>query len=633
MLSKSLPRSTKVDHHMISIVKQQEVPALMKNMGKAKRIVLTAGLIPVLILQQICAQFSSTPAQLFFWSTLLLFLGVVMLLPTWRLEKPSYLDWALAAYLATIWLSLLFLPVRAFALVRSYPATGVYLCLFAAAFFPPAFGKEPFTCRYARRSTPVDRWKSPLFMKINLMMTFVWAGIFAASFVLSLYPSPWMQTIAPLFVMLGFGLPFNARFPDLYLQWLGLPSLAEQRRAKPEEDRSGLLDGPCSPSGLLSRKEEPLPLREPLEVPLKQRTLREEKEMKVLALNSSPRSEGRSKTEVMLRYLVKGMREAGADVEVVHLREKKVKDCVGCFTCWTKSPGVCIQKDDMTIDLFPKWTESDLVVYASPLYHFTVNATMKTFIERTLPVFEPFFEERQGSTAHPLRRKHPAIVMLSVAGFPEDSVFAELGSWANRVFNRNLAAEIYRPAAEAMMTPAFAHKAKDILEATAQAGREIIESKKVSPETMARIKKPIHDDTGAFLKMGNLMWRTCIAEGLTPSELAEKRIMPRPDSIDTFLTLMLMGFNPEGAGDTRAVLQFDLSGEVEGSCYLNIENGSIQAFEGPADHPSLTVQSPFPIWMDIVTGRADGQEMFMQQKYKVLGDFSLLLKMKDFFGK
>jgi multimeric flavodoxin WrbA len=93
---------------------------------------------------------------------------------------------------------------------------------------------------------------------------------------------------------------------------------------------------------------------------------------------------------MMLDALVQGMRDAGAEVETIHLREKKIKNCIGCFTCWTKTPGVCVQKDDMTNELFPKSLEADLVVYATPLYHFTVNATLKAFIERTLPMVEPF---------------------------------------------------------------------------------------------------------------------------------------------------------------------------------------------------------------------------------------------------
>ena len=71
--------------------------------------------------------------------------------------------------------------------------------------------------------------------------------------------------------------------------------------------------------------------------------------MKVLALNSSPRGGGQSKTEMMLTPLVEGMRDAGAEVEVANLREKKIKNCIGCFTCWTKTPGECVHKDDITL--------------------------------------------------------------------------------------------------------------------------------------------------------------------------------------------------------------------------------------------------------------------------------------------
>ncbi len=137
------------------------------------------------------------------------------------------------------------------------------------------------------------------------------------------------------------------------------------------------------------------------------------------------------------------------------MRKKKIKNCVGCFTCWTKTPGVCIHQDDMTRELFPKWLASDLVVYATPLYHYTVNASMKAFIERTLPVLQPFFEQGDGETRHPFRSDHPKAVMLSVAGFPERSVFDQLSSCAQFLFGRNkfLVAELYRPAAQMPVFP------------------------------------------------------------------------------------------------------------------------------------------------------------------------------------
>ncbi len=50
--------------------------------------------------------------------------------------------------------------------------------------------------------------------------------------------------------------------------------------------------------------------------------------MKILSINSSPRGGGESKTELILNHLVEGMREGGAEVEVINLREKKIKNCI-----------------------------------------------------------------------------------------------------------------------------------------------------------------------------------------------------------------------------------------------------------------------------------------------------------------
>ena len=361
--------------------------------------------------------------------------------------------------------------------------------------------------------------------------------------------------------------------------------------------------------------------------------------MKVLALNSSPRTGGESKTELMLDSLVEGMREAEAEVEVVDLRSKKINNCAGCFSCWIKSPGICIHKDDMTRELYPKWLASDLVVYASPLYHFTVNAAMKTFIERTLPVLEPFFLRHNGRTHHPFRAQTPKMAVLSVAGFPETSVFDQLSSWVNFIFGGDnpekstLVAEIYRPMAEALTNPFFKEKAADILDATKQAGRELATSLTVSEETSTRLTQPMVEDPESFIQLGNLMWQTCIAEGITPGEFGQKGLVPRPDSIESYTGLMKLSFNAAGAKGLRATIQFNFSGDVQESCFLEITDGTLKVEPGTIDSSDLTVNSPFDIWMDIVTGKAEGQQMFLDQKYTVEGDLALLMQIEHLFGK
>jgi len=361
--------------------------------------------------------------------------------------------------------------------------------------------------------------------------------------------------------------------------------------------------------------------------------------MKILALNSSPRANGQSKTEIMLNCLVEGMREAGAEVEVVDLRKKKIKNCAGCFSCWTKTPGTCVHKDDMTGELFSKWLESDLVVYASPLYHFTVNAAMKAFIERTLPILEPFFRQHEGRTYHPLRKKHPKAVVLSVAGFPDDAVFDQLSSWVNFIYgeyhptDKALVAEIYRPMAEALTNPFFEDIAKDVLTATKKAGQELVTSLSVSAETMAKIEQPMAPNPGDFLELGNIMWKTCIAEGVTPKEFGKKGLVPRPDSTRSYLAFMQLAFKADAAQQTEAKLQFNFSGDIADACYLSIDKGVITGAIGTADQANLTVNAPFEIWMDIMTQKADGQQMFMEQKYTVEGDLGLLMQLGQLFGQ
>jgi multimeric flavodoxin WrbA len=347
--------------------------------------------------------------------------------------------------------------------------------------------------------------------------------------------------------------------------------------------------------------------------------------MKILSLNSSLRTGGQSKTELMLDHLVKGMQIAGAEVEVVNLREKKIKNCIGCFTCWTKTPGKCIHKDDMTKELFPKWL-TDIVVYATPLYHYTVNAEMKRFIERTLPVLEPFFEQRDNRTVHPLRQTPPDAVVLSVAGFIEMSVFDQLSSYFNFLFGRHnkLLAEIYRPAAETLSR--IEGKKEDVFEATNLAGRELVESRRVSKETLSRIQQPIID-FHTFAQIGNLYWKTCIAEGVTPKEFGENNMVPRPDSIENFMIIFPFGLNSEAVGARNVILQFNFSDDVTGSCWFKIQKNHISAEEGRKENPDITIETPFELWMDIMTGKADGQQMFMDQKYKVDGDLSLMIQL------
>ena len=214
-------------------------------MSRPRRLFLTIAPFPALAFFKIWASFEPSAPSLTLVSLLLLAYCLVVLAIARRWDKPTYFDWVIAAYFAVIFLSLVAWPDSAGFFHSRYSVTGIYACFFTAAFFPPLLGMDPFTYHYAKKYTPRDYWENPIFVQVNRVMTYVWSGIFGVCLLLSLYPSVITRAFLPLGLILGFGLPFNLRFPDYYLRRKGLPSLAEQKRLAAEGPTGGH-QGPSS---------------------------------------------------------------------------------------------------------------------------------------------------------------------------------------------------------------------------------------------------------------------------------------------------------------------------------------------------------------------------------------------------
>lgn len=84
-------------------------------------------------------------------------------------------------------------------------------------------------------------------------------------------------------------------------------------------------------------------------------------------------------TSQLIKSFVKGAEEAGHKVEIISLLKNEVKGCLGCNACRYGKP--CIQKDSFN-DLVPKIESADLIVFATPLYFWTISSRLKAFIER-----------------------------------------------------------------------------------------------------------------------------------------------------------------------------------------------------------------------------------------------------------
>jgi multimeric flavodoxin WrbA len=100
---------------------------------------------------------------------------------------------------------------------------------------------------------------------------------------------------------------------------------------------------------------------------------------KVLVLSGSPRKGGNS--ELLCDQFTRGASEAGHLVEKIVICDKRINYCTACDACQGNG-GRCVQKDDMA-GILDSMISADVLVMATPVYFYTMNAQMKTVIDRT----------------------------------------------------------------------------------------------------------------------------------------------------------------------------------------------------------------------------------------------------------
>jgi putative sterol carrier protein len=371
--------------------------------------------------------------------------------------------------------------------------------------------------------------------------------------------------------------------------------------------------------------------------------------MKVLAINGSPRGAS-GNTERILQPFLEGAREAEAETEVVYLKGKEIKHCLGCFTCWTKTPGICVHKDDMPA-LLEKVKGADVLVFATPLYIFTVSGLMKDFMDRMLPMAQPFIIRRDDRSTHPSRYSSSSpvrFVLISNAGFPERHHFSGLEE-TFRLFTDassvDLAGMICCAAGELLRQEALQDQLAWYLQAARKAGREVVEQGRISPETQAVLDRPLVEDPAVYADMANAHWRSLGIEmiGADGSDVTSQSSstavygapLRPPQGQDTMRDLvagMAMAFNPGEAGDLEAVIQFRVAGENPDNYYLHIASRNCVAYEGEHPDPTLTINTPAGVWMAISRGEMDGATALMTGKYSVKGDMGLLMRFNKLFS-
>jgi len=217
--------------------------------------------------------------------------------------------------------------------------------------------------------------------------------------------------------------------------------------------------------------------------------------MKVLAFNASPLME-RGNTSLLLGPFLEGLREEDCQVELIYTCKLHLNPCLGDMACWTKTPGKCIHKDDVST-LLPKIKDADVIVFATPVYFDGMPGTLKNLIDRLIPLIEPYFVLRADHCRHPPRQPHKQskVVLILSCGFWEMDNFDPLVTHVQAICKNacwECAGALLRPHGEAlgyMIRKGF--PVQDVLAAAKNAGKELAKTGKISEQDMKTVSREL----------------------------------------------------------------------------------------------------------------------------------------------
>jgi multimeric flavodoxin WrbA len=140
---------------------------------------------------------------------------------------------------------------------------------------------------------------------------------------------------------------------------------------------------------------------------------------KISVLLGSPRKNGNS--AVLAGNLSEGAKEKGAQVRFFSLHEMDISPCTGCDSCQDNPGSGCVINDEMKA-VYEDLLGSDAIVFAGPVYWFSVSAQMKTVIDRMYAI--------GGGDANVLKGKTFGIILT----YADDDPFVSGASNAVRMF-------------------------------------------------------------------------------------------------------------------------------------------------------------------------------------------------------
>ncbi len=213
--------------------------------------------------------------------------------------------------------------------------------------------------------------------------------------------------------------------------------------------------------------------------------------MKILVLNGSPKRE-KSDTMHITRSFLDGMNDAAPqDVHIVHIIDKHIEFCTGCFSC-KRNGGECIHNDD-TKELLDEVLESELLLFSYPLYAYGMPAPLKAFIDRTMPLSSMAMKKQGERYVHVGQTdySHLRYMMICGCGFPNSKHNFEPAIMQFKLMFPNNHTIITIPENPMFNASEAAEVTEQRLELVRQAGKQYADTGKIDFDLLAEICSPM----------------------------------------------------------------------------------------------------------------------------------------------
>ena len=341
--------------------------------------------------------------------------------------------------------------------------------------------------------------------------------------------------------------------------------------------------------------------------------------MNILVINGSPKGV-RSNTYRVTSAFLDGMKGAASPAEIreANISRLDIKPCLGCFACWNKTPGTCCIRDDMA-GVISDMLWADVIIWSFPLYYFSVPGPLKNLMDRQLPMSLPFMAEDAESGGHPARydvsgKRH---VVISTCGFyTAKGNYDGVNAMFDHLCGKGNYTSIYCGQGELFRVKELFARTDEYLSSARKAGEEFATGE-ISSKTKAALEA--------------LLYPREVFEAMADASWGVEKTGQKSDETMVFTKQMAALYNKSAYPGKDIVLEMCYTDENKRYQIVLGAEGSSVLTENFLT-PTTTIETPYTVWKDIASGAIRGEEALAQQKYRVKGDFSLMMQWDKYFG-